>query len=101
MKKHLSVFMLISRSTIYKVIALFVAMAALEGALFYISLDKALTRPIAENSVGLQATGVTELTGSTTCRPRVPFHKEFNPMGIRSYVSATYSIAMSHGVRIW
>ena len=54
MKKHLSVFMLISRSTIYKVIALFVAMAALEGALFYISLDKALTRPIAENSVGLQ-----------------------------------------------
>lgn len=43
MKKHLSVFMLMARSTIYKVLGLFVLMAAVEGALFWLALSRGPT----------------------------------------------------------
>lgn len=42
MRQHLSVLMLAARSTIYKVLGLFVAMAVTEGTLFYFALQKAL-----------------------------------------------------------
>ncbi len=40
MRQHLSVLMLAARSTIYKVIALFVVMTAAQGTLFYLALQK-------------------------------------------------------------
>lgn len=38
MKKHLSVLMLMSRSTIYKILGILVIMTAVEGTLFYLTL---------------------------------------------------------------
>lgn len=40
MKRHLSILMLAARSTIYKVLGVFAAMAAAEGALFWFALQK-------------------------------------------------------------
>ena len=42
-KKHFSVFMLMARSTIYKILGLFVLMAAAEGALFWLALGRGPT----------------------------------------------------------
>ncbi|MGI6627658.1 MAG: hypothetical protein ACOX4K_04815 [Bacillota bacterium] len=42
MKQHLSVLMLAARSTIYKVLGLFVVLAITQGALFYFTLQKTL-----------------------------------------------------------
>lgn len=43
MKKYLSVFMLLARSTIYRLCALLVAMAATEGVLFWFAMQKNTT----------------------------------------------------------
>lgn len=43
MKQHLSILMLAARSTICKILLVFLAMAAAEGTLFYVTLRKALT----------------------------------------------------------
>ena len=43
MRRHLSVLMLIARSTIYKLLGLLVLMVCAEGALYYVTLKKILT----------------------------------------------------------
>lgn len=43
MKKHLSVFMLMARSTVYKIIVLLAVMAAVEGGLFWLALSRGPT----------------------------------------------------------
>ena len=43
MKKHLSVFMLMAQSTIYKIIGVFIVMAAAEWSLFYARLKQGAT----------------------------------------------------------
>jgi hypothetical protein len=43
MKQHLSVLMLAARSTIYKVLGLFVVLAITQGTLFYFTLQKTLS----------------------------------------------------------
>jgi hypothetical protein len=57
MKKHLSVLMLVARSTIYKLLAVIFVMAAAEGALFYFVLNKALVA----QSAGLTPAGLEQL----------------------------------------
>ena len=42
MKKHISVFMLMARSTIYKIVSLFAILAMIEGALFWKTLNNEL-----------------------------------------------------------
>lgn len=42
MREHLSVLMLMARSTIYKVLGIFFLMAAAEGGLFYLALNRAV-----------------------------------------------------------
>lgn len=42
MKKHISVFMLMARSSVYGLLGVLIAMAAAEGALFYFALNKTL-----------------------------------------------------------
>lgn len=50
MRQHLSVLMLAARSTIHKILGLFVFTAAAQGALFYFALQKAL----AGEAIGLE-----------------------------------------------
>ena len=50
MKKHLSVLMLISRSTIYQILGILLIMVVVEGTLFYFALNRMMTSEV----VGLE-----------------------------------------------
>jgi hypothetical protein len=56
MRKHLSIFMLIARSTIYKVLGIFIIMTAAEISLFYYVLNKnTVVGAVGQSSISLES----------------------------------------------
>ncbi len=59
MKKHLSILMLMSRSTIYKLLGMLLIMAAVEGTLFYFTLGKMMATEIVGLELVLQQSRIS------------------------------------------